>query len=554
MLILGAGVNGAALARELLLNGIPVRVVDAFDLAGGATAKSSRLIHGGLRYLEYGDFRLVRESLEERSRLRKLAPHLVKPLRLAIPMRRRVGGMIASAVRFFGLNRNELLRRLPIPFRNSGERGMWLVRVGLWLYDRFVSDPEFPQHRVRETSESVPPRVNRGEYRWICVYTDGQMLYPERFVVALLTDAREIADERGLEFRVDTYRQVKLDGTFAEIVDPGGAVAERFEPSAVVNATGAWGDRTLAAIGVPARRLFGGTKGSHFLTSQPALREALGDTGVYAEADDGRLVFVLPFGGRVMVGTTDERFELPPEAAVAAEEEIEYLLELVNDLFPAAGLSRADVDMHYSGVRPLPYNPDGKAAAISRDHRVEIHEGTALPAFTLVGGKLTTARAFGELAADTVCKTLGIAYEPATRDRPVPGGENHPADETAERDRLARESGLPPEQVERLWQLFGSRTAALLRDADTSAGGMLNETAIPADVVRRVIETEWVTTLGDLIERRLMLLFDPQLSRATLRHLAELLAADGCVRPNEIENIVQGTIERIAAVYGKQID
>eukprot|EP00913_Durusdinium_trenchii_P008844 g8310.t1 len=491
VLILGAGVNGAALARELLLNGVSVRIVDAFDLAGGATAKSSRLIHGGLRYLEYGDFRLVRESLEERSRLRQLAPHLVKPLRLSIPMRQRVGGMIASAVRFFGLNRYELLRRLPIPFRNSGERGMWLVRVGLWLYDRFVTDPEFPNHIVQETSESTTPKVNRQEYHWICTYTDGQMLYPERFVVALLSDARAIAEERQLEFQVDTYCHAKLVGSHAEIFDASGTKIDAFTPRAIVNASGAWGDRTLAELGVPSRKLFGGTKGSHFLTSHAGLRAALGGGGVYAEADDGRLVFVLPFGEMVLVGTTDERFDQPPESAVAGEDEIEYLIELTNDLFPDTPLSRADVTLHYSGVRPLPYNPEGKAGAISRDHHVERHEGTPMPAYTLVGGKLTTARAFGELAAETVCTALDVPFRHATRERFIPGGEDYPVDEAslvAEWNRLSERFELPVEQIQRVWSWYGTQSEAMLTPAgsrNATEHTALVGTRIPVQVVRR---------------------------------------------------------------------
>ena len=159
VLILGAGINGAALARELVLNGVPVWVVDKADIASGATAASSRLIHGGLRYLEYGELDLVRESLDERARLLRLAPQFVEPLRLYIPLTHRTGSFWRSVMRFFGAARSSFLSRLALPGRR--ERGLWLVRMGLWLYDRFARDPEFPESSVVRVGEPGTPQARR---------------------------------------------------------------------------------------------------------------------------------------------------------------------------------------------------------------------------------------------------------------------------------------------------------------------------------------------------------------------------------------------------------
>jgi glycerol-3-phosphate dehydrogenase len=339
VLILGAGINGCAVARELALNGVPVCIVERNDIAWGATSRSSRLIHGGLRYLEHGEFRLVRESLEERSRLRKLAPQFVSPFQLHIPVARRTGGLWRSALGFFSRGRWGKKVRAP--------RGLWLVRLGLWFYDRFVSDPAFPSSEVLPIDSANVPQVDAGRFRWLCRYTDAQMVYPERFVLSMLLDGKQLAEEKNCRFSVWTYHEARPAAGGWEIVSrETGEITETIAPALVINSTGAWGDLTLDQLKVQAPQLFGGTKGSHFVTHHPPLREAVGGQGVYAEADDGRLVFILPMAQGVMVGTTDERFEGNPDNATASEAELAYLVEMVNDLFPLVALLREHIEMH----------------------------------------------------------------------------------------------------------------------------------------------------------------------------------------------------------------
>ncbi|WP_166820338.1 glycerol-3-phosphate dehydrogenase/oxidase [Thalassoroseus pseudoceratinae] len=546
VLILGAGVNGCAVARELVLNGVPVWLVDRQDIASGASSRSSRLIHGGLRYLEYAEFRLVRESLRERSRLHQLAPQFVRPLRLSIPVSKLSSGLMQSAKRFlFGQS------------KQTTSRGLWLVRTGLKMYDAFVSDAAFPKSRSNAVGAKSVPDVDPEKFRWLCSYTDGWMQFPERFVLSMVEDARRISQRSGTEFRVFTYTETQFNGEEFQLVSEGRDSNEPVvcKPRMVVNATGAWGDLTLGKLGVESPRLFGGTKGSHFFTHHAELRRRLRDGGLYAEADDGRLVFVLPFNDGVMVGTTDERFEGPPEKAIADDEELDYLIGMVNSLFDELNLTRDDIAMHYAGVRPLPYS-DGATSAISRDHSLKEQWIGPYPLCTLVGGKLTTARAFGESVADRVMEELAVSRTADTQDRPFPGGELFPPDSNAENfeiERLATAHDVEVSQVEAIWLLWGTRIEEILQQIGPGPLDNLDGTTIPVAFAKWVCQHEWVTTLEDLVERRLMLVFSKQLTQRCLEQLQTVLAEcdanGGSADATQIEQLR----ERLETHYGKKI-
>ena len=548
VLILGAGVNGCAAARELVLNGVPVCIVERSDIAWGATSRSSRLIHGGLRYLEHGEFRLVRESLAERSRLHRLAPQFVRAFRLHIPVAKRTGGLYRSAGRFFSGGRWGKGSQAP--------RGLWLVRLGLWFYDRFVSDLDFPHSEVLPTGAADAPNVDALRYRWLCRYTDAQMIYPERFVLSMLTDAQAIAAEKVLDFGVWTYHEIRRDADRWNLIDrQTGQVVKTLEPALVINATGAWGDLTLDELSVPAPQLFGGTKGSHFVTYQQKLCEAVGEQGVYAEAEDGRLVFVLPMADGVMVGTTDERFEGNPDEAVASEYELEYLIEMVNDLFPQVSFQRDDIEMHCAGVRPLPREDVNSTSAISRDHFIQVNEEQGVPILTLVGGKLTTARAFGEAIADKVLPRLHIPRTADTRQRVFPGGEDYPAPDKLKQAwaELAQQFQRPIQHIEAMWALCGTRVEKILTSISDPDQTPIAGTKLPRDFVRWVIRNEWVNTLSDLIERRLVLVYQHNLPRECLNDLADLLIAEGRMECDQREAKIEEAIVRLKSIYGKAV-
>jgi glycerol-3-phosphate dehydrogenase len=416
ILILGGGINGAAVARELALNGQSVWLVDAADLACGATAYSSRLIHGGLRYLEFAEFSLVKESLNERGRLLKLAPHLVRPLRLFIPVRNRWGGLTQAAGKFFGL---------PLGGKKAAHRGLRVVQAGLWLYDRYARSDDLPDRSLHRMDEPGVPRVNAELAQRLWAYSDAQITYPARLVIDMLVDARRLAAENGSDFRVFTYCRATLaaDGRNVEIRPSDNIATDpvaTLEPAAIINATGAWVDRTLARLPVASPRLMGGTKGSHFLTFQPRLAELLGGHGIYTEARDGRPVFVLPFLQGTLVGTTDLPFEGDPATAVATVEELDYLLAAVNDIVPDAGLAADDIAMHCCGVRPLPHVDAKSTAAITRRHQLVWNDQSPVPLVSLVGGKLTTCRSLAEETAAAVLERLGSPVKANSQDRAIP--------------------------------------------------------------------------------------------------------------------------------------
>jgi glycerol-3-phosphate dehydrogenase len=547
ILVLGAGINGCAIARELLLNGVGVAVVDRGDIAGGTTARSSRLLHGGLRYLEYGELDLVRESLRERDRLIRLAAPYVRPLRFYIPIRSRWRGWLSAASRLLG---GELAP--------TADRGLWLVRLGLRMYHAFCADSSLPGPRVDPVGEAGAPRVDARQFRWLCSYSDCQIPYPERFVLALLEDARQIAENTGSPFALFTYHRATRSGrtVVVESVERPSEVAFQCEPALVINATGPWGDWTLGELGVPSPRLFGGTKGSHVVTTNRRLVDDLGGGAVYVQADDGRMVFVLPFGETVLIGTTDEPFFERPECAVATTEEIEYLIATTNRVFPRAGLTCDDVLLHMSGVRPLPATGKRTPASITRRHHLEFNLNSDVAVVTVVGGKLTTCRALAQEVATVVCRRLGRAPTADSRDRVLPGGEGVPVDPEAQLQAcraLADGFALRFDSVAAMWSLVGSRTQRFLETAGQLADGCLDGTSIPIEFVRWVIRREWVHTLDDLVERRLMLLYHPTLTGRCLAQLAGLLADAGKAPGAEASEAVRRTRERLARLYGRVI-
>ena len=571
IIVLGAGINGAAVARELTLSGVNVFVVDDGDIAAGATAWSTRLIHGGLRYLEYGEIGLVRESLIERNRLVTLAAHLVRPLPFYLPVEGRWGGMWAAAARLVGC---ESLARA---WQGRRGRGSWTVGVGLSLYDLLAAGAGWQRHRLVRAGHGGMPQVDTTVFPQAAIYADAQLLFPERFTVELLVDARGIAATTGTRFEVCTHRHLLFghDGTVTIGPSPQGGDPLVVHPDAVVNATGAWVDRTLetlcAGTGTAAgRHLIGGTKGSHLLVRNANLRSALANHGVYAEATDGRPIFVLPFGPElVLVGTTDIPFSGDPAAARTDEAEIVYLLAAVARLFPGVAVRREHVQQHYCGVRPLP-NVAGdprSPAGVTRRHLLVRHDGSPWPLWSIVGGKLTTCRSLAETTAATVLNTLGVSVRGTSRERPLPGNCDGATREAAvlECRRLAEQAGVSRveagEVAEQTVGLFGARAASVWLPDDRPVsepesvagprGALIRGIGLPTAAVEFCIREEWATTLDDLIERRLMLSFHERLSREAITDVAEILSSGGRLAPDRVAEAVDGCVGRLEERYGR---
>jgi glycerol-3-phosphate dehydrogenase len=528
VLIIGAGINGAAIARELVQQRIPMIVVDQGDIASGATAYSSRLIHGGLRYLEYGEFDLVRESLEERTHWLAMAPDFVQPMRFVIPVQTRFGGLWNAASRFLNLP-NSLSGK---PAKNG--RGLWTIRMGLKFYDIYARDKTLPRSCVLSSEQKLP--LNPDAAHWQCEYSDAQMLYPERFTVALFQDAAQIAAENGTQFELHTYHQVELRGkqailkkgahSQARTQDISNEEVKSWEPPLIINASGAWVDRTLKGLHVESKQLMGGTKGSHFLTSHSGLCEIFhgasvenlvnGPRAVYAEASDGRPVFLIPFANRVLVGTTDEPFLGDPAEAVATPAELEYLVGVVNHLFPHVSLKTTDIDQHYCGVRPLPFVGPSSPSAITRRHWIEQNDASPIPLISIIGGKLTTCRVLAREVVETVCIKLDAPFESVENERPL-------------HDPI-KSCSKPPLGTD----IFGN-------------------VEFGREMIRRAIREEWITCLEDLVERRLMTVFNTTVNRDALVTFAKLMSEEGKINSNDIESQVDQVISTWARRYGKKV-
>ena len=421
------------------------------------------------------------------------------------------------------------------------------MRFGLWLYDLLAKGSSLPRHSVtRSDTES------RG---WNCSYWDAQIEFPERFVLALLHDAQTAVNQLGTDFSVLTHHQFQLtdDGVAIEPVDQQsnvGAQRVSLQPSLVINATGAWGDLTLQSLGANPEPLFSGTRGSHLFTTYEPLRTRVGESGIYSEAGDGRLVFILPLGCGVLIGTTDLPQTDSPSGAVATDDETAYLLDLANSVLSDVELRREHVEVRHAGVRPLPRTSSRTAAAIPRGHSVHWSTVRGMLVATLIGGKLTTCRQLAEEVADAVLDRLGQERTQSTVNRPLPG--NGDAETVAGMD-----PGLSSDQVLTLRRLTGERFHEICQSQEfvacSNALASITGTAIPRGFVRWSIECEWAANLNDLVERRLMLIFESELRRTTLEELADILVEAGRLAPYQRNAEVDRCIESLAKFQGRRV-
>jgi len=475
VVIVGAGVNGCGVARDAAMRGLGVLLVDKGDISSGTTAASTRLIHGGLRYLEHGEVGLVRESLRERETLlRTVAPHLVRPLPMLVPV-------------YAG-------RR----------RGTLTIRAGMLAYDLLSASKSLPRHRMltaAEAREHAPGLAAEG-LRGAALFYDAQVEYAERLAVENALAARAHGATVLTYARVE--RLLVEDGAVAGVVftDLLGGATHRARAPFVLNAAGPWVDEVLEGSGAEGERLIGGTKGSHIVVRafDGAPRSA-----VYAEAfEDGRPFFVVPWDKKLLVGTTDERYAGDLDRVEADAREIGYLLRETNRAFPTARLTRVDVLYTYSGVRPLPRIAEGEEGGITRRHFVRPSSASGL--YSVVGGKLTTYRALAEGAVDLIFRTLGRTPPPCeTAAVPLLGAAVKDFD--AFRRDFDTRSTLPPESTVRLLKVYGAQAAEVLRlaQSDAELSQIISEETgtIAAEVVYAFRE-EMAETLTDCLMRRTM--------------------------------------------------
>lgn len=493
LIIIGGGINGTGVARDAALRGMRVLLLEKNDFGAGTSAYSSRLIHGGVRYLAHLELDLVAESLQERERLLHNAPHLVRPLAMAIPL--------------YPGSKNP-------PF---------LVQLGMLIYDWLSLGKSIPKHRMLNREEFLTqyPGLRSKNLLGGPVYFDAQADFPERICVENALAAKETGlatllnhtSVTSIRLADDTLPQVQFQNMLT-------GETQTVTGKVLINAAGPWVDdvldHTKAQTQQPFhKRLIGGTKGSHIVVHQ---FEDGPKTALYVEAQsDGRPFFIIPWRKQYyLIGTTDLHFEGRPDQAVATADEVNYLLAETNYILPTAKLAPGDVLYTYSGIRPLPYSAKGTTGKVTRKHWVYDHASEGFPrVVSLVGGKLTTYRNLSEQAVDQVIRAYKLTQpdgQPwpkcSTRNLPLPGGKGIGNVEMYAEQYVrsaSRKQDVPPETVAYLIGFYGSRYEAVLalcKDARLKQPLAENVSDIGAQVIYAV-RNEMAQTVMDVMLRRL---------------------------------------------------
>jgi glycerol-3-phosphate dehydrogenase len=490
VIVVGGGINGTGVFRELALQGLRVLLVERLDFCSGCSSAPSRMIHGGLRYLENGEFGLVRESLRERDALLRNAPHLVKPLATTIPIMSVFSGLLNSAASFLGVS------------GRPARRGAVPVEIGLSIYD-WVSRKRrmLPRHRFlgsRATFQRWPKLTPK--LRFAAVYHDAWISHPERLGIELVLDTCRLApDAVALN-----YAEIAAEGSGFVVTDSETGSRYPVTARAVVNATGAWLDESLAELVGDAEvpdRLITGTKGSHLVLDNPELYDALDGHMVYFDNSDGRVCIVFGYLGRVLAGSTDIKVDRAQRVR-CEDDERDYILDSLRLVLPGVAVSADQVVYTFSGIRPLPKSDHEFTGRISRGHYVTRIEGD-VPQFCMIGGKWTTFRAFAEDTTDAVLEELGRPRTATTIDLGI-GGGNGFVDAADLEDQLVREWGISAERAEHLVGAYGTRAREVLefctrRDDDRPLG--VGSQLTSAEIAF-FVNDEHATRLADLVMRR----------------------------------------------------
>jgi len=466
VVVIGGGINGVAIARECARAKRRTLLLEQWDFGAGTTSRSTRLIHGGLRYLEHGEIGLVRESLRERRLLLRERPHLVRPMQLLLAL------------------------------GENSSRSALKVRMGLWLYRRLggkaASNGSLDVSRFEQVLDSGR--------RWsIFSFEDAQCEFPERLVAEWLVEASEagaVVRNHAQVLAIDVaYGRAK--GVLVRDLLTGRE--EHVEASWIINATGPWADRVCQRSGIhTGGPMIGGVRGSHIIL--PRFRGAP-TAAVFTEAVDRRPIFLIPWNEQILFGTTEVPDTTDPGKAQPSTEEVEYLLNSLHSLFPGAQVSMSDIRYAFAGVRPLPYVGKSSPSAITRRHSLHDHAKEGVQRMiSVIGGKLTTA---AQLARECAHK-IGVPWAPSSGMAVLPakGMEASIDDLCAE---IAAVSGISETAADAIVEWHGKRTLAIAElargHAEMRAPLCPHTEHIVAEVAD-ALQNEFAVTLADVLLRR----------------------------------------------------
>jgi glycerol-3-phosphate dehydrogenase len=486
VVVVGGGINGVAIAGECARAGKRTLLVEKTDFGAGTTSRSSRIIHGGLRYLEHGEIGLVRESLRERERLLRSHPHLVRRRKFVLALE-----------------------------DGRGRRSALAIRAGLFLYGHIA------RVRRNELAGAGLENVLHSGGKLACFdYEDAQCEFPERLIAEWLTAAtRAGAEVRNhtevleASFTNGAVRRLRLRDALTH--DESQVDCDR-----LVNATGPWADRFCTQAGVPSStRMVGGVRGSHIVVPNFVGAPL---NPLYTEAQDGRPIFLLPWNGQLLLGTTEVFDDSDPGEAAPSLQEIGYLLGHLSRLFPDCGLSARDIRYAFAGIRPLPYAPGENVAAISRRHVLFDHANDGgRGVISVIGGKLTTA---AKLARDCVRK-MGISvHEPAVEICAAPSSDGIESALDQWAYQMSSVSGIPQESARAIAEWYGAEALSVTRlaaaDPVWRASICDHSPHIVAEVAQ-AMRYEKAVTLGDVLLRRVPVALGACWSEACSHEAAE---------------------------------
>ncbi len=471
IIIIGGGITGAGVARDAALRGLTCLLLEKGDFASGVTSKSTRLIHGGLRYLANFEIDLVAESLRERAILRRQAPYLIHPIPILIPIYK------------------------------EDPHGRAVISMGIHLYDLLSHDKDIPRYFTsnREKTLRFEPRLNQEGLAGSALFYDHQILMPERLVLENVTSAR-MAGAKLLNYIKAEKIEEANDSIVVTARGTLSGTKHIYRSKVLINAAGPWIDAVRQAGKIDQRKIIYPTKGIHIVMPK------LSDQALFVTSRDERMFFIIPFGGYSLIGTTDTKYDGDLDEVHADGKDIDYLLTESKRILPRLNITREAILYTYAGIRPLAFSGTSESK-ISRKHRI-IKEGRSGRIITIAGGKLTTYRNMAKDVVDAACNALGIRAECTTDRKPLAGSLplDHDLYLKEAVPELSSRFDVSHELVHHLISLYGSRTERVLELVKTNT--VLGETIsrespdIYAQVTFSVREEE-AKTLTDIVLRRM---------------------------------------------------
>ncbi|OGI06713.1 MAG: hypothetical protein A3I68_08160 [Candidatus Melainabacteria bacterium RIFCSPLOWO2_02_FULL_35_15] len=522
LIIIGGGINGCGIARDAAERGLKVLLVEKEDFASGCTSASTRLIHGGLRYLEHFEFDLVRESLRERELLLKNANHLVKPLELCLPIYK------------------------------GNKRGFWLIKFGMILYDLLSYDKSLPSHKILSAAafKKYEPGINDQDLISAAVYYDSQIAFPERFCIENILMAKKCG---ALVVNHSEVAEINLKNKkikSVEVIDKLTGSRHSFSGKIIINASGPWVDSLCKLTKKRIGRKIGGTKGSHIIIKKfdNGPRHAI----YSVSKSDNRPFFIIPWREYYLIGTTDIPFSGDPDRVSIDKSEIDYLINETNSILKLKKITKNEILFSYSGIRPLPYMINTAPGDITRKHIIFDHESDEIENFiSVIGGKLTTYRNLSELVVDLVCKKLNKEKFPTKTKLVSLVGciKGNVKDFKSENSKkLSDKYKLDEDMINHLIDLYGNQVFNVLNliSENPDLGRLLSSHSL--DIRAQVLyslKNEMAFTVSDILLRRISLGLSEGLGEDAISYVAEQIKNYFNLSQEEITKQVNDYYEKV---------